>query len=57
MGGAGGQHELTWISWGGLGERDGKRRGRGERYSISALLVFPWDGAGEAGCQKRGNGL
>lgn len=51
--GAGGEHELErggtvsggiFLFIGEAGET------RGERYGVSALLVFPWYTAGETGC-------
>ena len=51
VGGAGGEHELekgVLLVEGCLVGIEGRKRG--ERYSVSALLVFPWYTAREAGC-------
>ena len=49
--GTGGEHELErgcLLVEGCLVEKEGLRRG--ERYGVSALLVFPWYTARETGC-------
>ncbi len=51
VGRAGGEHELEkgcLLAEGYSVETEGLKRG--ERYGVSALLVFPWYTAREAGC-------